>query len=741
MYLGKWLYVLVILVLVSSCGGGGGGNPSPSTDVTAPPSKAVIINFTASNSSVVVGTSVTLTTEFSGGTGSIDNGVGNVIPSSQITVTPAVTTTYILTVTDDEGAVTTADLTINVTPLPEGSPTITSFTATKNSVLTGASTGLTAVFTDGTGSIDNSIGNVVSNSQIIVKPVVTTTYILTVTNDEGVTTVASVTIKVTPVPDLPTISEFSAAKSSINAGESVELTAIFNGGTGSIDNGVGGVISATSVTVTPSETTTYILTVDITIEDLFSAKVTEQVTIQVINQTLTSVHYFSANDGVNGAELWKTTGTAATTEMVLDINSGSASSRPRGFFKFNNAVYFKADGGTGVEVWKTTDSPPGAVRITNFNNGANALFGGSSSLLGPNRMVIYNNKLFFAADDGVTGSELWSIDTSDVVTLEANIGDNSTGSRPTWLTVYRNKLYFSASAVLGNREFWSFDANTDAASLVKDIFPGTDNQFGSQQSSSPSELTAFEDTLYFSASFAPSSLFTDTELFQSKGSRNSTTLFFEFTPFSINSRNKRASVKDLDVTSRGMFLWASTNFSYELYILEANSNSPRKVKNIYSAATSEDLHLPDSNRGVFMNNTYYFPQYDGNTVQIWRTDGSAAGTAQVTTVDNIPGGIARVGFFFDGPEMVADNAGRYLYFGTLNKGLWVLDSTDDSFQLLMDANTPNNSQVSGLNMVDDTVYFSATDGTNGKELWRSEDTPSSAVMVEDINAGNFDSQP
>lgn len=807
MYIGKWLYTLVILVLVSSCGGGGGGSPTPSTN-------AEIVDFTTSDSSIVAGTEVALNAVFSGGTANIDNGVGSVVSNSQISVTPAITTTYILTVTDAEGATITANLTINVTPVSEvpqaltitasktsinvgesveltvvfnngtgtidngvgnvisaipvtvapaitttytltvtdtegvttttgltidvvpatvNSPTISSFNASKISVLAGTSIELTAIFSDGTGRIDNSVGSVASGSPIVVTPALTTSYILTVTNGAGTSATASVTVKVTPVPDTPVISDFSATKTSINAGESIELSAVFNGGTGTIDNGVGGVVSGTSVTVTPSQTTTYTLSVDITIEGLFNARVTEQVTIQVTSQTLTAVHYFSADDGINGTELWKTTGSSATTEMVLDINPGGGSSNPRRFFKFNNALYFSANDGTGDEIWKTTDSPSGAVKITSFNNGVGVFPNTSSAIPNVDDIAIYNNKLFFAANDGLTGSELWSIDASDTLTLEADIGDNVAGSRPSWLVVYLNKLYFSAASVLGNTELWAFDANTDTANLVKDVFPGND-RFGFAQPSQPQGLTVFGDALYFSASFSPRALVTDTELFRSRGDSASTSLFFSFSPDS-----KRSAVKDLDVTPSGMFLWASADFSYELYILDVNSNSPRKVKAIYSSSSFD--YLANSYRGVFMtsNNRYYFPQYDGSTVQIWKTDGAAATTTQVTTVAKIPGGIATVGIFVDGAEMLSDSTGRYLYFSTANEGLWVLDTADDSFQLLMDKNAPN-SQISDLNMVDDTVYFSASDGINGKELWRSENVPSSAVMVKDINIGASDSQ-
>jgi hypothetical protein len=138
-------------------------------------------------------------------------------------------------------------------------PTITSFTAAATSITAGTSTTLTAVFSNGTGSIDNGVGSVTSAMPVTVSPAATTTYTLTVTG--GGTTVtqkATVTVGATVQP--PTISSFGPAAATITAGNSTTLTAVFSGGTGTI-GGVGTVTSGTPVSVTPSATTTYTLTV------------------------------------------------------------------------------------------------------------------------------------------------------------------------------------------------------------------------------------------------------------------------------------------------------------------------------------------------------------------------------------------------------------------------------------------------------------------------------------------------
>src|SRR5438876_992683 len=62
-------------------------------------------------------------------------------------------------------------------------------------------------------------------------------------------------------------------------------------------------------------------------------------------QNLTDVNgtlFFSANDGVNGTELWKSDGTDAGTVMVKDINPGAGSSSPGAMANLNGTLLFFA---------------------------------------------------------------------------------------------------------------------------------------------------------------------------------------------------------------------------------------------------------------------------------------------------------------------------------------------------------------------------------------------------------------
>ena len=76
-----------------------------------------------------------------------------------------------------------------------------------------------------------------------------------------------------------------------------------------------------------------------------------------------STLYFSANDGSNGAELWKSNGTSSGTVMVMDINPNTlSSSNPGGFLLIGDMLCFSAtDGASGVELWSVEVGPSGNI--------------------------------------------------------------------------------------------------------------------------------------------------------------------------------------------------------------------------------------------------------------------------------------------------------------------------------------------------------------------------------------------
>jgi ELWxxDGT repeat protein len=71
----------------------------------------------------------------------------------------------------------------------------------------------------------------------------------------------------------------------------------------------------------------------------------------------------------------------------------------------SGTLYFAAnDGTTGVELWKSEGTDALTVLVFDIYNGAP-----SSS---PHELTNFNGTLFFAANDGTTGVELWKTNTT-----------------------------------------------------------------------------------------------------------------------------------------------------------------------------------------------------------------------------------------------------------------------------------------------------------------------------------------
>ena len=196
--------------------------------------------------------------------------------------------------------------------------------------------------------------------------------------------------------------------------------------------------------------------------------------------------YFRANDGANGYELWRSDGTSTGTFMVKDIRPGLDGSNISYLMNVGGTLYFRAnDGGHGYELWKSDGTSTGTVMVKDIRPGAN-----SSEI---STLTNVGGTLYFRANDGVSGYELWkSNGTSSGTELVKDIQPGTLGSSPYWLTNVAGWLYFTADDSTGGRELWRSDGTSEGTTLVFDLASGTVN-------SDPAQLTTVGHRLYFSA--------------------------------------------------------------------------------------------------------------------------------------------------------------------------------------------------------------------------------------------------
>ncbi len=114
----------------------------------------------------------------------------------------------------------------------------------------------------------------------------------------------------------------------------------------------------------------------------------------------------------------------------------------------NGTLYFRAnDGANGTELWKSDGTSAGTVLVRNISPGASGAF--------PNYLTNVNGTLYFLADDGTNGSELWKSDGTSAGTAQVrdiNPGDYSASAR--YLTNVNGTLYFTAHDGSSGSELW-----------------------------------------------------------------------------------------------------------------------------------------------------------------------------------------------------------------------------------------------------------------------------------------------
>jgi len=176
----------------------------------------------------------------------------------------------------------------------------------------------------------------------------------------------------------------------------------------------------------------------------------------------------------------------------------------------------------------------------------------------------------------------------------------------------------------------------------------------------------------------------------------------------------------------GLF-WPDPGIAQELYLVEDLDTSPPPS----GPVTSTGYEF------VTFGDAIYFRGCDADGCELWKTDGTEVGTAQVLDLNPGTGSSNPANFAI---------VGSILYFTatTALEGteLWKSDGTGPGTMLVKDLR-PGSSSSSPtlLTPVGSALFFRADDGTNGVELWKSDGTGPGTAMVQDIAAAIASSAP
>jgi ELWxxDGT repeat protein len=491
------------------------------------------------------------------------------------------------------------------------------------------------------------------------------------------------------------------------------------------------------------------------------------------------VLYFSADDGVNGRELWRSDGSQSGTYMLADIAPGSGSGFVGTTVTTTGGVYFSStsvtslypivasgpfiyfiasDGVAGAELWRTNGMLSGTIRLTQ-------LAAAGSRTTSIRHMIPFGSKLAFTASDTQGGEELWISDgTPEGTSRASDINPGSGNSSPDQLVVAADQLFFTATDGQHGRELWLSDGTAGGTRMIVDMTAGAADTLitnltavGSQvffaasyglwrsdgtapgtfslsSGQTPKYLTPFGQRVVYRTGEGDPILNTRAEIWISDGTAAGTSrLFQSMTP---DNANRRISAP-LVVGSRIYFMDQTDSDGLGIWLSDGTSAGTVVVKSMAppSSSTSEidltRLHL----EGAAGTGVVYFTDPNAQFVrELWRTDGTPAGTVRLSTLNTLPSSS-----YFPGVAVGQSLAYFTPYTEAIGTELSVTDGSVAGTHTVKDiaVSHQNDSSVPlDFTQVGNRMLFTAQPATTVPfQLWSTDGTPGGTQLFYDVTGG------
>lgn len=456
--------------------------------------------------------------------------------------------------------------------------------------------------------------------------------------------------------------------------------------------------------------------------------------------------FFTAYDNHQSPTMWSTDGTRAGTVWLNDLSGeerryGSKYSElePLGSTMFFTADGFDADGAlSGTDLWRSDGTKAGTVVVKHYlgfgdmtalgdtlyffardpkrgvalrrTDGTRAgtslvkdLHVAADAWRGPGQLTAVGDTLYFTFDDGAHGQELWRSDgTEEGTVLVKDIAPGEASSSPETLTAVGDHLFFWADDRVHGRELWTSDGTDAGTVLVGDIGPG---DLGSDTYSQ----VASDGALYFSAVPRDGEI---VDLWRSDGTPEGTVVVRELgeRPYYVDAYYPQQYFDLAAVGGRVFFAATDPDDGEELWSTDGTEAGTAEVKDLQPGVQGS---VPD--RFTTLGNEVYFTAFSEEG-SLWRSDGTAAGTIPV-----LPAGA--------GPTWNLTASGDQLFFahddGVHDEEVWVSDGTESGTHLVRDIYRrvdwdisgqqvdPRNTAVSVKGSFDSPGRFSAAPALKG----------------------------
>jgi ELWxxDGT repeat protein len=416
--------------------------------------------------------------------------------------------------------------------------------------------------------------------------------------------------------------------------------------------------------------------------------------------------YFVAGDPDHGFEVWRSDGTAAGTYRATDIAPGPASSTPQDLIAFQGKAFFAANDGTrGQALWVTDGTAAGTRMIRDpWPNG--------DVYPGPSHLRVAGNRLLFIAFGRRVGVELWASDGTPRGTQPISNLAPGLGEVEVYVSFVALDRYFFSAKTARGEELWVSDGTRGGTRVLTDFAdPGA---LGGLDF--PLSGKTINGKVVFRANGGPHGV----EPWITDGTRAGTRLLRDICPGACSS----SPAFWLEHGGR-LYLSAADNVrGTELWSTDGTSAGTRLVRDLCRGTCSgyPNFFRVVGGRLLF---TAGGPAAT-NGPQIWRTNGTPTGTVRVSAFER------QLSFFEVGTVTGA------IVFPAWDREhgveLWRSDGTRAGTRLVTDVNPvddggsyPRLFQVLGDSRVAFLADTPGADGTVRGSFWRSDGTAAGTV--------------
>jgi len=408
--------------------------------------------------------------------------------------------------------------------------------------------------------------------------------------------------------------------------------------------------------------------------------------------------------------------------IFKDINPGIEGSNPRDFYLIGSVLYFSAnDGETGYELWKSDGTFEGTVLFMNMNENRNSF---PDNIISAGEDYFYFSTSYSSADRKESGTRLWRSDGTESGTEKVMDWDNKLETYVNNFNMVGDNLYFFGDSI-NERDFelWKSDGTETGTISLMNVYP--DSCFSDDYPLLGIQnwlIVPFRSTLYFTSMNNDCTW----ELLKTDGTVEGIEKILDF----------KEAPKALFVSSDTLFF----DTEDDLWKSDGTKSGTEIVKDIILVSKSSQSEGFVSINGELVFSVDNLIHGD----ELWKSYGTDFGNYfdrgiyledrdKVIFSHSFPSDFVA---FKDAVYFIADDR----IFGN---ELWKSDGTEAGTILVKDIYPGNKGSMFYYDSIiaGEKLYFVADDGIHGRELWESDGTEAGTKMVMDIFPGEEGSSP